>query len=73
MTKKKKIRVRMNAIEEYVKVIEVDEDALSGDIKEQAYEDFQETHYNNFDDSWEYNFMSGSPEIEIVGYEEVDE
>ena len=73
MTKKKKIKVYMRAVEEFVKVLEVDEDALLGDIKEQAHEDFQETHYNNFDDSWEYNYVGGSPEIEFVEYDEVKE
>ena len=70
MNDRKKIVVTMRAVEEFVKVIEVDKDALSGDIKEQAYEDFEENHYNNWDDSWEYDFGGGRPEIEFVDYEE---
>ena len=70
--KTKKITVVMRATEEFKKTIEVEEGALMGDIKEQAYEDFQENHYNNFNDSWEYNYVGGSPEIEFVECEDTE-
>lgn len=68
---KKKVRVTMRATEEFEKILEVDDDDLTGDIKDKAYDDFQKNHYDNFDDSWEYSFISGSPDVEFVGYEEI--
>ncbi len=68
MSKTKKVDVVMRVTEEYSKTIEVPKDSLVGDIKDIAYKDFQENHYDNFDESWEYDYGIDTPQYEFVEY-----
>lgn len=58
----------MRVTEEYSKTIKVPKDALVGDIKDIAYKDFQENHYDNYDESWEYDYGLDTPQYEFVEY-----
>ena len=55
MSKTKKVDVVMRVTEEYYKTIEVPKD-------------FQENHYDNFDESWEYDYGIDTPQYEFVDY-----
>ena len=68
MSKTKKVDVVMRVTEEYSKTIKVPKDALVGDIKDIACKDFQKNHYDNFDESWEYDYGIDTPQYEFVEY-----
>ena len=68
MSKTKKVDVVMRVTEEYAKTIRVPIDFSEGDIKDISYKDFQKNHYDEFDDSWEFDYYSDTPQYEFVMY-----
>ena len=68
MSKTKKVDVVMRVTEEYSKTISVPKDALVGNIKDIAIKDFQENHYDNYDESWEFDYGGDTPQYEFVEY-----